>query len=842
MQRYRQQTYLAIKQLSSQLLLMSTMFFIVFSFSHVARAEETAAADAAAEATPDVVEDEKAPVSYTLPDDSETFEFEAEVHKMLDIVVNSLYQNKDVFLRELISNASDALDKIRFLGLTKSEMLADKEELEVRIQYDKDAKTLTVTDSGIGMTKDDLVQNLGTVARSGTTKFVEALSEGTGDINMIGQFGVGFYSSFLVADRVTVASKHPDDPVQHLWESINGDSAFHVADDPRGNTLGRGTEITLHLKEDAFEYADNNRLENLVKHYSEFVMHPIHLRTVTKRMVDVEEEEEEDTEGEEKKEEEEDDLEVKDDEDADEDAEEEEKPKKQEEITEYSWTEVNTNPAIWTRDKDEIKDDEYQSFYKVLAKDSMGDAKTWIHFNAEGNINFKSLLYLPDEIPPQLRSGNIEQLKGGLKLYVRKVLISDEFELMPRYLAFLKGVVDSDDLPLNVNRETLQESKIIQVIKKKLTRKAIEMIRKLSQEPGEKKEEDKVAEAEVDENGNVVDAEESTTEDKPPPYLEWYSKFGPTLKMGVIEDDANRSKLLKLLRFKSSKAEGDDDWISFEDYVGRMKEWQDEIYIFAGTNEEELSKSQFMERFKEKDVEVIYLTEPIDEYMISHAREFDGKKFTSITKENLKFKDEDEDLVKRRDKAYRKQFKPLTKWLKTLFGNSVMRVAISKRLGSAPAIVSSAEWGHSANMERIMRAQAFAHGQDESQVRAQRILEINPRHPLIHKLLDGCPPEEEEKEGEDTEPFVVDDATVDAAWMLFDMAMLNGGFPIEDSEAYSKRITRALQTQMGLESLDLEDEIDPPEEEEEAPEVDMDGTEGINIEDFNLDDLDMDDV
>lgn len=802
---------------------------------------EDAAADAAAESTS----------ASTPPEDAETFEFEAEVHRMLDIVVNSLYQNKDVFLRELISNASDALDKVRFLALTKPEFMEGKPELEVRIEYDEDAKTLTVRDSGIGMTHDDLVKNLGTVARSGTTKFIEAMGEGSADMGMIGQFGVGFYSTFLVADKVTVASKHPESDAQYVWESVNGSSEFFVAKDPRGNTLGRGTEITLHLKEDAEEYAAGDRVRNLAKYYSEFVMHPIHLRTSKMEEVEVEDEEEEGEaeekkegeegeaeeekegeEGEEKKEE--DDLEI------DEEEEAEEKPKETKEVLTHSWEEVNTEQAIWTRSKEEITDEEYQGFWKKsLSKSAMSDAKSWIHFNAEGNINFKSILYLPDEVPPSLMQGNFDmERKGGLKLYVRKVLISDEFELMPKYLSFIKGVVDSDDLPLNVNRETLQESKIIKVISKKLVRKALEMLRKLADKDKApaKKEDDEEKEVEVDEEGNVIETPEEDEEedeiDRPKPYLEWYKKFAPSLKMGVIEDEANRGKLAKLLRFKSSKTEAEDEYISLPEYVERMKDWQDDVYVFAGQNIDELEKSHFMEQFLEKDVEVLYLTDPVDEYMIQSMRDFEGKKFTAISKEGIKFKDEDEDMVKRREKAYKKKFKPLTKWLNKLYGPSIMRVSISKRLGKAPAIVSSAEYGHSANMERIMRAQAFQHGQDEMMMRAMRVLEINPRHPFIEKLLEGCPPEEDEE----ASGFSVEESVEDAAWLLYDMALMNGGFPIQDTKDYSQRMTKVLQTVMGVEDLTLSEEISPPEEEDEPPEVDMDGNEGINLEDFDLDD------
>lgn len=527
----------------------------------------------------------------------------------------------------------------------------------------------------------------------------------------------------------------------------------------------------------------------------------------------------EDEEGEEKKEEEEkkddeDEFEVSDDEPV------EEKPKETKEVTTHEWEEINSTPAIWTRSKDDITDEEYQTFWKVLAKEEYSNATNWSHFNAEGNINFKSILYLPEDIPSHYRFGNIDAVPGGLKLYVRKVLISDEFELLPRYLGFIRGVVDSEDLPLNVNRESLQESKIIQVIKKKLVRKALEMIKTFS------KVEAKVEEEEAEEGADVI-------AEKEPPYLDWYKKFSVNLKMGVIDDEPNRARLMKLLRFQTSKSDG--KWISLEDYVNNMKEWQTDIFFLAGMSLDEVKKSRFLERFEEKDVEVVFLTDPVDEYVVQNVRDYDGKKFVAISSEAVKLKDEDESLAKRREKFYSKKFKPLTKWLKKLFGQSIMRVSVSKRLGSTPAIVSSSEYGHSANMERIMRAQAFQQGVEENpMMRAMKVFEINPRHPLVLKLLDGCPPEKEE---EGADPFVVSKEVEDAAWLLHDMAMLNGGFQLTDTEGHTKRMMQYLQSQLAVESLELEAEVDPPEEEEEAPEVDLDGLDGLNMEDFDMDNL-----
>lgn len=779
---------------------------------------------------------------YTPPANAENFQFEAEVNRMLDIVINSLYTNKDIFLRELISNASDALDKARFLSISKPEILESNADLEVRIEYDEEASTLTVRDSGLGMTKDELVANLGTVARSGTTNFVQALGDKSAEIDQIGMFGVGFYSTFLVADRVTVASKHPDDPVQHVWESLNGESSFYVSPDPRGNSLGRGTEITLHLKEDAGEYANPTRLRALAKHYSEFVTHPLHLRTTEKNMVDVEDEGVEAADADA-------DADSETDADADldnesegggdfeiVDEEEEAKPKKQKEVITFSWEHLNTDPAIWTRSKEDIGSDEYQAFWKVVNKEAQGDAATWSHFDAEGSINFKALVYLPDDVPPEMQSGNLDEYNGGLSLYVRKVLISDSFDLMPRYLSFVKGVVDSDDLPLNVNRETLQESKIIKIIRKKLIRKTVEMIRKLATDS--EKEADGIGndkEVEIDSDGNAVEVDEGTDE-KPNKYLEWYKNFAPSIKMGVLEDDANRGKLAGLLRYHSSKTENENDYVSLKQYIGRMKDWQDEIYFFSGISETEMEHSQFMDKFQEKDVEVLYFTDPIDEYMMNALPEYDGKKFVSISKEGVKFKDEDEDLVKRREKAYEKQFKPLTKWLKKQVGQDVMRISISKRLGRAPAIVSSMEWGPSANMERIMRAQATNHGGNDFGMRAMKIMEINPRHPFIHKLLELCPRDD------DDEGSIPDEAK-DAVMMLYDMALLGGGFPISDGKAYTERMTRIMQAQLGVDSTALVAEIDPPEEEEdEAPEPDFEGMDGINLDDFDLGEFEEEDI
>merc|ERR1711975_117625 len=554
---------------------------------------------------------------------------------MGDIIINSLYSNKEIFLREIISNASDALDKIRFLSVTDKDALGDGEtaKLDIKIAADKAKDTLTLTDKGIGMTKQDLINNLGTIAKSGTSSFLEKLKEG-GDINLIGQFGVGFYSVYLVADKVTVRTKHNDDQ-QYIWEST-ADSSFTIAEDPEGDTLGRGTEITLHLKDDCKEFTEGDKIKDLVKKYSEFISFPIYLKetkTVEKE-VPVEEEEkkeEEKKEGEEKKKDEEkkDDLEVK---DGDEAA----KPKTKkvsEEVVE--WNQVNSEKAIWTRSPRDVEEDEYNRFYKTISKDS-DDPLTKMHFSAEGEIEFKSILFVPPKAPYDLLEGKAKS--NAIKLYVRRVFITDEFEdMMPRWLSFIKGVVDSEDLPLNVSREMLQTSKVLRVIKKKLVTKALEMVRKLAEE----KEKSPAEEAEDNEQ-----------------YLKFWKEFNKAIKLGLYEDSSNRTKLAKLLRFQTSKS--GDNWTSLEKYISRMKKGQKHIYYISGESKEAVEKSPFLERLRKKDLEVLYYVDPIDEYAMPQLTEFKGFQFMGANKENLKLDDDEQEEKKL--KKLQEMHKPLTDW------------------------------------------------------------------------------------------------------------------------------------------------------------------------------------
>jgi heat shock protein beta len=708
----------------------------------------------------------------------ETFEFQAEVNRLMDIIINSLYKKKEIFLRELISNASDALDKIRFLAVSMGDVLGETKELEIRISFNEELKTLTIRDTGIGMNKADLVANLGTVAKSGTTNFVEALSEGQ-DVSLIGQFGVGFYSVYLVADRVRVASKKYDDD-QYIWEST-ADAQFTVAQDPRGDTLGRGTEITLFLKDDALEFCKQDILEDLVTRYSEFITFPIKLYKKTQEVVEVEDDEEQDSESSEEGESDEEDLQV------DEEAE-DEVSAKTEKVDVWDWHRLNSNTAIWAREKEEVSDEEYQNFFTAISNrksedgrmmPSSGEATTWIHFKAEGEVEFKSILYVPSEAGGLYDDYN--NRKAGIRLYVRKVLIQEDFEeLLPRYLNFIKGVVDSDDLPLNVSRETLQQHKILKVMAKKLVRKVLEMLRKLSDQPAEEGEDDT-------------------------PYIKFYKTFGRSIKMGVIEDNANRHKLSKLLRFQTSTSDG--EYRSLDAYVADMPEWQKAIYYVAGETLEGVEKSPFVEKAKAKGVEVLYLVDAIDEYCFQHMGEFDGNKLQSLSKEGVKFGDENEELTKKRTQVYKDMFKPLTRYLKDLYATKIGKVTVTNRLDSTPAVIVTGQYGHSANMERIMRAQTFADPSALKTMSAQRVLELNPRHPLIIEL------------GNAVEESPDDERTQDLAWLLYDTALMSSGFTQDDLELFTARMYRTMASSLNVQSMDLVDEIEVELDEEEEEDV-----------------------
>ncbi|XP_019449453.1 PREDICTED: endoplasmin homolog isoform X2 [Lupinus angustifolius] len=541
----------------------------------------------------DVVKREAESISKnrSLRSNAEKFEFQAEVSRLMDIIINSLYSNKDIFLRELISNASDALDKIRFLSLTDKEVLGegDNAKLEIQIKLDKEKKILSIRDRGIGMTKEDLIKNLGTIAKSGTSAFVEKMQT-SGDLNLIGQFGVGFYSVYLVADYVEVISKHNEDK-QYVWES-KADGAFAISEDTWNEPLGRGTEIRLHLKDEAGEYLEESKLKELVKRYSEFINFPIYIWASKEVDVEVPSDEDDSNDEDESSESISSDEETEEDADKSEDEEKKPKTKKVKETT-YEWELLNDVKAIWLRNPKEVTDEEYTKFYHSLAKD-LSDEKplSWSHFIAEGDVEFKAVLFVPPKAPHDLYESYYNSNKSNLKLYVRRVFISDEFdELLPKYLNFLKGLVDSDTLPLNVSREMLQQHSSLKTIKKKLIRKALDMIRR-------------IAEEDPDESSDKEKKEElsSGNDEKRGQYAKFWNEFGKSIKLGIIEDATNRNRLAKLLRFESTKSDG--KLASLDQYISRMKAGQKDIFYITGTNKEQLEKSPFLERLKKKNFEV----------------------------------------------------------------------------------------------------------------------------------------------------------------------------------------------------------------------------------------------
>ncbi|KAJ6773532.1 HEAT SHOCK PROTEIN 90 FAMILY MEMBER [Salix purpurea] len=592
----------------------------------------------------DVVKRESESISRkTLRNTAEKFEFQAEVSRLMDIIINSLYSNKDIFLRELISNASDALDKIRFLSLTDKEVLGegDNAKLDIQIKLDKEKKILSIRDRGIGMTKEDLIKNLGTIAKSGTSAFVEKMQT-SGDLNLIGQFGVGFYSVYLVADYVEVISKHNEDK-QYVWES-KADGAFAISEDTWNEPLGRGTEIRLHLREEAGEYLEESKLKDLVKKYSEFINFPIYLWA--SKEVDVEvpaDEDESSDEAAESSSSDDGESEKSEDEDA------EDKPKtKTIKETTYEWELLNDVKAIWLRNPKEVTEEEYTKFYHSLAKD-FGDEKplAWSHFTAEGDVEFKAVLFVPPKAPHDLYESYYNANKANLRLYVRRVFISDEFdELLPKYLNFLMGLVDSDTLPLNVSREMLQQHSSLKTIKKKLIRKALDMIRKIADEdPDEANDKDK------------KDVENSSDDEKKGQYAKFWNEFGKSIKLGIIEDSVNRNRLAKLLRFETTKSDG--KLTSLDQYISRMKSGQKDIFYITGPNKEQLEKSPFLERLKKKGYEVIYFTDPVDEYLMQYLMDYGDQKFQNVSKEGLKMGKDS------KAKELKESFKDLTKWWKS---------------------------------------------------------------------------------------------------------------------------------------------------------------------------------
>ena len=629
----------------------------------------------------------------------ETRGFQTEVRKLLDLMVHSLYSNKEVFLRELISNASDAADKLRFEALSDDALYEGDGELKVRVSFDPDARTVSVRDNGIGMTREEIADNLGTIARSGTRQFFESLTgDRAKDTQLIGQFGVGFYSSFIVADRVTVTSRRAGRPAAEgvRWAS-SGEGEFTVE---TVDVEPRGTEVVLHLRDDEDEFLDRYRLRSIVRKYSDHISIPILMPGEGPG-------------------------------DGKDDAEDKDEAAATDEET------INAATALWTRNKSELGDDDYKGFYKHVAHD-FEDPLAWIHSRVEGNLEYALLLFVPARVPFDLWDRNVRR---GVKLYVRRIFIMDDAEhLMPAYLRFVRGVIDSADLPLNISREILQENRQIQSIRAGAVKRVLDLL------------------------GGIAT-------DEPDKYAKFWEQFGRVLKEGVVEDDRNREQIAKLLRFASTRDAGDAQTVTLDDYVGRMKDGQKDIYYVTADGYRTARNSPHLEVFDKHGLEVLLLADPIDEWLVMHLTEYDGKSLTSVMKGELDLGDlatEDETPEEEKEGDHA----PVLERFREALSERIKDVRVTRRLSTSPACLVSEEYEMSRHLERILDAA----GQKIDAARP--ILEINPDHPMVERLA-------AETEGSRQQ---------DWANLIFDQALLSEGGRLEDPAGFVRRMNELIVT------------------------------------------------
>ena len=691
----------------------------------------------------------------------ETFAFQAEINQLMSLIINTFYSNKEIFLRELISNSSDALDKIRHNSLTDQTLLDSNKELYIRIIPNKTNNTLTIVDSGIGMTKSDMITNLGTIAQSGTKSFMEAMKAGA-DVNMIGQFGVGFYSAYLVSDKVVVTSKHNDDE-QYIWKSC-AEGSFTVEKDIDGEQLGRGTKITCYLKEDQREYLEESKIKSLIKKHSEFINYPINLYVEKTRSVEVENGQEE---VEQSKEDNCEICEDMEDEPKIEDVEEDKESKESEEVKEASdkktitetyneFELINKQKPIWTRKPEEVSKEEYSSFYKSLTND-WDDHLSVKHFAVEGQLEFTCMLFIPKRAPFNLFDSETNK-KNNIKLYVRRVFITDNCEdLIPDWLKFVKGVVDSEDLPLNISREILQQNKILKVIKKNIVKKCIELFNELKED----KEEYKI----------------------------FYEQFSKNIKLGIYEDSSNQEKLSNLLMFHTSKS--GDEIVTLKEYIDRMPEKQKDIYYITGESRKIVESSPFIEKCKKRDYEVIYMTDPIDEYFIQKLNKYEEKSLVCVTREGMKFEETEEE--RNEWEKLEKDYEPLTKKIKDILGDSVEKVKIGNRVVDSPCVLVTADYGWSANMERIMKSQALNNNGMSSYMISKKTMEINPHHVIMKELNTRYNNDEN------------DNTVKNLVHLLFESSLINSGFSLDQPSVFVNRINNIIKLGLSLDD-DTNDE------------------------------------